>query len=170
MEWGDLIAEAKENGYSNTILPTDDYEMVVKKAEFKQQSGKKDRLQIKWEVETGPYAKDGGMEFISIDLSNPKLMSVVLSKLRGAGLSDEFFASLKDKYGPLAQAHVDHFKAIAAALHGRRAVVAVKATEYQGKPKNEFWAQRPLTETAGQPIAPDNAANRYGSVNPQQPI
>lgn len=174
MDWSQLITEAKENGYSNVILPTDDYEAVVKKAEFKQQSGKKDRLQVKWEILSGAYKGETVMEFISIDLNNDKLMGVILSKLTGAGITGEFLTAQSGKFGALnEQNKADHFKAIAGQLHGNKAVINVKATEYQGKPKNEVFAQYPLTDQTAVAPTPEQppVANPYSApVNPQMPI
>lgn len=175
-DWDDLIAQAKENGYSNVVLPTDEYEAEVKSATFQQKSGKKDNIWVKWKVISGPFADEVVSDNIYIDLSNPKLMGVVLSKLNGAGITNEFLSGLKNRFGSLDEStKADHFKAIAGQLTGNQAVLKVTATEYQGKPKNEVFPQGPLnvsTVTDHAATAETTVTNRYASdpVSTDMPI
>lgn len=130
INWQDLKKAADD---ATKALPSDWYDVVVKKADQKTASTGSEMISVQFEVATGPHAGRALFTNFVLTPDSSFALSIFFRNLAALGIDDAFFRQLSDS-GMDAKASLT---AIAGVLSDRRARVEVGTRVWQGQDRNE---------------------------------
>lgn len=88
--FGQLIAEAEAEGFSNEVLPIGEYDVEVAGANAGTSQGGKPQIGVRFKVLAGPYAGKSFWDNLTLTTDNPKAVAVFLRKMGQLGVSTDF--------------------------------------------------------------------------------
>lgn len=88
--FGQLIAEAEAEGFSNELLPINEYDCEVAGTTAGTSQGGKPQIGVRFKVLVGPYAGKSFWDNLTLTADNPKAVAVFLRKMGQLGVSTDF--------------------------------------------------------------------------------
>lgn len=88
--FGQLIADAEAEGFSNEVLPIGEYDVEVAGANAGTSQGGKPQIGVRFKVLAGPYAGKSFWDNLTLTTDNPKAVAVFLRKMGQLGVSTDF--------------------------------------------------------------------------------